>query len=304
MRRFRRLAALVLPVFAAYRHVLQAVRPPRYLDHRAVVAQPVGHRRRRHVAPEHVAPPAHRHVGGYDGRPLQRVAPVHQLEQQVCALLADVEVAELVHYQQAAVLVEAHPARERLPRRGVLEVLDEPRAVGEVHLLARHHGLVAYGYRQVGLAHARAADEHDVVAAVDELQRGQLLDQPARDAGLEAPVEVGQRLYVGEVRHPRAPVVVGPALEGDLRVGELEHGGDQVLLPVCNEPDVVGHRRRHALEPQLLEVGRQPVERAGLHGGAHSDPPIESSSPRLAAAAASMSPAASPNHRLPAIASA
>ena len=57
-------------------------------------------------------------------------------------------------------------------------------------------------------------------------------------------------------------------------------------------------------EPQLLEVGCQAVEGAGLHGGAHSEPPIESSRPRLAAAAASMSPAASPNHRLPAMASA
>ncbi len=113
-------------------------------------------------------------------------------------------------------LVEPHPARQRLLRRGVLEVLDQPRAVGEVHLLAGHHRLVAYGYRQVGLADARAADEHDVVAAVDELERGQLLDQPARHARLEAPVEVGQRLYVGEVGHPRAALVVGAPLEGYL----------------------------------------------------------------------------------------
>ena len=148
-----------------------------------MVAKPVGHRRGRDVAAEHVAPPAHRHVGRGNGRPLERVAPVDQLEQKVGALLADVEVAELVYYQQAAVLVEPHPARQRLLRRGVLEVLDQPRAVGEVHLLAGYHRLVAYGYRQVGLADARAADEHDVVAAVDELERGQLLDQPRGTLG-------------------------------------------------------------------------------------------------------------------------
>lgn len=304
MCRFRRLGALLLPVLTADGHVLQAVRPARYLDHRAVVAQPVGDRRGRDVAAEHVAPPADRHVGRDDRRPLERVAPVHQLEQQVGALLPDIEVAQLVYYQQAAVLVEPHPARQRLLRRGVLEVLDQPRAVGEVHLLAGHHRLVAYGYRQVGLADARAADEHDVVAAVDELERGQLLDQPAGHARLETPVEVGQRLYVGEVGHPRAALVVGAPLEGYLGVGELEHGVDQALPPVGDEPDVIGHRRRHALEPQLLEIGRQAVERAGLHRGAHSEPPIESSSPRLAAAAASMSPAASPNQRFPAMASA
>ena len=120
MCRFRRLGALLLPVLAADGHVLQAVRPARYLDHRAVVAQPVGDRRGRDVAAEHVAPPADRHVGRDDRRPLERVAPVHQLEQQVGALLPDIEVAQLVYYQQAAVLVEPHPARQRLLRRGVL----------------------------------------------------------------------------------------------------------------------------------------------------------------------------------------
>ena len=120
MRRFRRLGALLLPVLTANRHVLQAVRPARYLDHRAVVAQPVGDRRGRDVAAEHVAPPADRHVGRDDRRPLERVAPVHQLEQQVGALLPDIEVAQLVYYQQAAVLVEPHPARQRLLRRGML----------------------------------------------------------------------------------------------------------------------------------------------------------------------------------------
>ena len=34
----------------------------------------------------------------------------------------------------------------------------------------------------------------------------------------------------------------------------------RALPPVGDEPHVLGHRRRHALEPQLLEVGRQAVE--------------------------------------------
>lgn len=70
MRRFRRLGSLLLPVLTADGYVLQAVRPSRYLDHRAMVAKPVGHRRGRDVAAEHVAPPTHRHVGRDDGRPL------------------------------------------------------------------------------------------------------------------------------------------------------------------------------------------------------------------------------------------
>lgn len=168
MRRFR-LALVLLPFVAAERHVLQPVRPAGYLYERAAVAQPVGDRACRDVAAEHVAPPADGHVRRHDRRALQGVAPADQLEQQVCALLADVEVAELVDHEQAAVLVETHPARQRALGRRVLEVLHQPRAVGEARLLARHDGLVAYRHRQVALSDARAAHEHHVVAALDEL---------------------------------------------------------------------------------------------------------------------------------------
>lgn len=121
---------------AVPRQVLQPVGPAGYLDQVAVVAHPVRDRARRHVVPEHPAPAADPHVGGDDRRALL-VARRYQLEQQVRARAADVEVAELVDDQQPRVGVVLEPLLEDAARRGVLQVLDEPGAVHEPDLAPR-----------------------------------------------------------------------------------------------------------------------------------------------------------------------
>ena len=267
-----------------------------------MVAQAVGDRRRRHVVAEHVAPLPDGHVRRHYGRPPEQVAPAYELEEQVGALPADVEVPQLVDDEEAAVLVEPHPLREAILLHGALQVLHQLRAVCEVDLLAGHDRLVAYRDRQVRLADAGAADEHDVVAALEELQRRELLERAPGHARLEGPFEVRQRLEEREVGHADPPVVVRPPLGRHLGVGDLEQRRDQVLLAVGDEPDVVGDHGRHGAQAELLQVGGQPGQRAGLGVRRHNEPPIESSRSRFAAAAASMS--TSPNHRLQAIASA
>lgn len=101
------------------RQVLQPVGSAGYLDQVAVVAHPVRDRARRHVVPEHPASAADPHVGGDDRRALL-VARRYQLEQQVRARAADVEVAELVDDQQPRVGVVLEPLLEDAARRGVL----------------------------------------------------------------------------------------------------------------------------------------------------------------------------------------
>ena len=282
--------------------VLEPVGAPRYPHYLAMMAQPVGDRARRHAVAEHLAPAPDADVGRHYRRPGQEVSPVHQLEQQVCALLADPQVAHLVYHQQAAVLVEAHPARQRALLAGRREVGHEARAVGEVDLAVGQGRLVAYGDRQVGLADAGAADQHDVAPALHERQGRQLLHLAPGDAGLEGPVEVGERLHEREVRHPQAPRVVGPQLGCELGVGHLQERPHEVALPRAHQPHVIGHQRRHLAQPERLHVREEPVQGAGLHRGRHSEPPIDPSSSRLAAAAAAMS--SSPNQRLPSMASA
>jgi hypothetical protein len=203
LHRFRLLTGPLLDPHAGGPRVLEAAGPARYPDDGAVVAQPVGHRRRRRAVAWHLAPPACADAGGHYRGPLQAAAPVHKLEQQVGAPLSDVEAAQPVYHRQAAALVEAPPPRQRPPVVVGPQVGDHLGAAREAHLPVRHHALVAEGDRQAGLPDARAADQHHVVAALHELQRGELLDDAARDARPERPVEVGGRLREGEARHAR-----------------------------------------------------------------------------------------------------
>ena len=178
------------------RQVLQPVGPAGYLDQVAVAAHPVRDRARRHVVPEHPAPAADPHVGGDDRRALL-VARRYQLEQQVRARAADVEVAELVDDQQPRVGVVLEPLLEDAARRGVLKVLDEPGAVHEPDLAPRPDRLDAQRDGEMRLAHAGASHEQDVLGPLHEPEGRELLDLGARDRRLEVPVEVRQPLDVG-----------------------------------------------------------------------------------------------------------
>ena len=208
---------------AVPRQVLQPVGPAGYLDQVAVVAHPVRDRARRHVVPEHPAPAADPHVGGDDRRALL-VARRYQLEQQVRARAADVEVAELVDDQQPRVGVVLEPLLEDAARRGVLEVLDEPGAVHEPDLTPRPDRLDAKRDGEVRLAHAGAPHEQDVLGPLDEPQGRELLDLGARDRRLEVPVEVRQPLDVGEPRRPYALVGDPDLPGGDLDARHLLEG--------------------------------------------------------------------------------
>lgn len=275
------------------RQVLQPVGPAGYLDQVAVVAHPVRDRARRHVVPEHPAPAADPHVGGDDRRALL-VARRYQLEQQVRARAADVEVAELVDDQQPRVGVVLEPLLEDAARRGVLQVLDEPGAVHEPDLAPRPDGLDAQRDGEVRLAHAGAPHEQDVLGPLDEPQGRELLDLGARDRRLEVPVEVRQPLDVGEPRRPYALVGDPDLPGGDLDARHLLEGGGEAPLARGDHPHVVGQGRRHLVQPERGEVRLRPDRGAALRDGAHHAPPSESSSARLARAASAMSASARP----------
>jgi hypothetical protein len=59
------------------------------------------------------------------------VAPRHDLEEQVCALLVDGEVAELVAAEEAGGRVELEGLLQASLRLGRLEVVDDPDGGGE-----------------------------------------------------------------------------------------------------------------------------------------------------------------------------
>ena len=267
----------------------------------AVVADAVRDRARRHVVPEHLPPAADADVGGDDRRALL-VARRDELEEQVGPALAYVEVPELVDDEQLRVRVVLEALLEDPAGLRVLEVLDEPGAVHEPHLAPRPHGLDADGHGEVGLAHARAADEQHVLGALYEPERRELLDAGPRDARLEVPVEVGEPLHVGEARGAYALADDPRLAGGDLDAGHLLEGGAEVALARGHHAHVVRQRGRHLVEPERGEVVPRPDRGARLGDGVHSPPPPPSASrrSRLARAAARMSPSA---QRLPSSAS-
>ena len=111
--------------------------------------------------------------------------------------------------------------------------------------------LDANGDRQMRLPDARAAHEQDVLRQIHEPKGREFLDLGPRDAGLERPVEVGERLDVGEARraHPLAHYPLAPGRH--LRLRHLGHGLREVALSVAYHAHVVGHGRAHLVELEL-----------------------------------------------------
>lgn len=115
-----------------------------------MVAEPVGYGGCRHRIAEDVGPHAYPHVRRHDRRP-PLVPPGDELEDEVGPPLVDLQVAQLVQYQQRQVRVEAHPALQLALVGRALEVLDEMLAADEVRQPAVPHGLHAERDREMGL---------------------------------------------------------------------------------------------------------------------------------------------------------
>lgn len=76
-----------------------------------MAVDPVGDGARRDLVPEDLRPAGYPDVGRDHGRPLLAVG-AHKLEEQVCAALVDVEIAQLVDYEELRVGVVLEPLLE------------------------------------------------------------------------------------------------------------------------------------------------------------------------------------------------
>jgi len=124
---------------------------------------------------------------------LEAVALLHELEEDVALLRAEVQVAHLIDDDD----VETDETIEELAGapvgEGGVHLVEEVLGLHEEAAAAVEERLEEQAGGQASLADAGGADEDDVAAPVDELERGELLNDPSLDTGLAFPWEGAER---------------------------------------------------------------------------------------------------------------
>lgn len=190
-----------------------------------MVNQPVDGGRGQLVVPQHRAPLAELDVGGDDHAPLL-VAAAHHLEQQPRSLDVERHVAELVEDDEVGLGdVLQHRLQRVLPARP-RQHEHELRRAEEAHGPARLDARVSHRYRQVRLAPAGLAVEHEVLRRVHERERHEILGPVAlreRDLG---EVVAFEGLHLGERGLPVELLALVALADGHLAPDEVGSAPD------------------------------------------------------------------------------
>src|SRR6202049_726592 len=159
-------------------------------------------------------------VGG-DHHRCALVALADELEKQVCAVLVDRKVSELVDNQYGGLQVAVELALEAAGGLGRCQGVDNVAGRGEEHRVSIHAGGVAESDRQVRFAKADVADQDDVGLGCDEGQTEQVLDLRAVDLFWPAPLEVIEGFEHGEARVPDAALDAAVLAHRGLALNQL-----------------------------------------------------------------------------------
>jgi hypothetical protein len=119
-------------------------------------------------------------LGGQHGRSVL-VPPIHELEEEHRAGVIDRQVADLVDDEEGRMREHGEPLRQSSRGLSLLERGDQIDQGAVVHPSSALRG----GDRQVRLADARRAEQHDVLLALEEAELMQALDLLALDRRLE-----------------------------------------------------------------------------------------------------------------------
>ncbi len=125
---------------------------------------------------------------------------------------------------------------------------------------------------EVGLADAGWAEEDDVFLALDEAELVEALNLLMLDRGLEAEVEVGERLHGGQARGAHGGLQTPIVSERDLGTEQILDGfaGGELAAIDAGEDRIEGLKGARHLE--VSEHGADPVAARGF-GGLHWAPP-------------------------------
>ena len=156
-------------------------------------------------------------AGEDEGGPFVAAGDEH--EHEVGGLRVEGDVADLVDDQEGDPLELAQLRGERPLLLGVAEPRDPLGGGGEADALAGQTGPEAERDRQVGLAGAGRAEQHDVVAGVDEIELAEVEDQRLLHRALEAEIKLLERLAGWEAGLPD-PRLAAVGVAGGLLGGE------------------------------------------------------------------------------------
>jgi hypothetical protein len=195
-------------------------------DDLGVVDQPVDHGRGDHIVAEHLTPTAKRLVGADDQRGAL-IAGRDQREEQRGRLWGEGDVADLVADQQRDAAQPLQFAIKPSGPLGGVQPLDPLVGSGERDPVAAAGRLDGQRDRQVGLAGAWWAEEHDVVGLQQEVELGEVGDELLADRPLEGEVEVVQGLDGRQPGRLDSGCPTRGLPRNDLL---LEHGGQVTLV--------------------------------------------------------------------------
>ncbi len=192
------------------------------------------------------------------------------MEEEGGSALGHREIADLVNDQQRRVGEGLEAPVEVAGGPGLLEGVDEFGQGAVVDPAAALGGGDGEGDRQVRLADAGGPEEDDVLPALDEAEFVQGVDLFALDRGLEAEVELGQRLERGQSDGTHGGGKAAAVAQRDLGGEKLLHGlGGGGSASIHARQDVV-ERLQGAGQLEIGELGRDALA-AG--GPLHDTPP-------------------------------
>ena len=166
----------------------------------AAVAKTVEQRLDHLLVTQEFVPSVVGQVGGDEGRALGDVAFLHQLEEGVGLLGAQIQVPHLVDEQHVDPTKSIEkPARRAVGEAGV-QLVEEVLGTQEAATVAALDRAQEQAGRYPGLANAGRAYQDEILGATDEIQSAQLANHPGLDAGLAIEREGGQRPFLGHAR--------------------------------------------------------------------------------------------------------
>src|SRR3954453_6830095 len=127
------------------------------------------------------------------------VACTDELEEDSGPEIIQWQIAHLIDDEDLGSKIDTHAPIKPCFAIGAAEISDQIMRGHEVSAVAGLDGGLGQGHGKMRLPDSRRTEQDDVGSLMNEAQRTQLADLPFVDRGLEAEVELFERLHIGQM---------------------------------------------------------------------------------------------------------